>query len=483
MALAPLFVALRSGGRGRALLAMWVWLVLACTVIANWFPGAVATYFQQPWLVAFAFFLAVAPTAAAPQYLLFALAYHALTRRRVGPWLPLLTAAAWVAAELGRIWIFVRNPWGVVGYSQMDVLPMIQIASVTGVYGISFAVVAVNAALADVLWAALRGGPAPFLRRSVALAAGPALGVLAFGLVSLADARREDRQPEIGTPVALIQADLPLGSRWRADLYGENLDAYLRLTQTAAEGGAQIAFWPEAAMTFFLEQEPVYRDGLARFVAARDLELVAGGPRAATDAASGRELHFNSVYLLGRDGAIRGRYDKQELLPFMEYFPLGVDLLRRRFGRVRDFTAGEETPLLPTRAGLAGVLNCNEALWPELAAERVAQGATFLVNPSHDAWIPRLQFARQQLDMVRLRAVEQRRDLVRASSVGPSAIVDPWGRLRVQSEPFAQAVLTGTVRAREGRTFYGRFGDAFGFACLAAVLVVLVANRASRGVV
>jgi apolipoprotein N-acyltransferase len=280
VALAPFFVALRSGGRGRALLLAWLWLVLACCVIANWFPGAVASYFDQPWLVAFVLFLGVAPTAAAPQYMLFALAYHALARRRLGPLLPLLAAAAWVAAELGRVWIFVRNPWGVVGYSQMDLPPLLQIASVTGVYGISFAVVAVNAALAEGVCALRGAAPLPQAARGLALAALPAAGVLVFGLVSLGDAEGRGEDREAGTPIALVQANLPLGSRWRSDMYGENLDTYLRLTREAAAEGAKIVFWPEAAMTFFLEEEPVYRRGLARYLSSLDLELVAGGPRA-----------------------------------------------------------------------------------------------------------------------------------------------------------------------------------------------------------
>jgi apolipoprotein N-acyltransferase len=88
------------------------------------------------------------------------------------------------------------------------------------------------------------------------------------------------------------------------------------------------------------------------------------------------------------DGVLRARYDKELLLPFMEYFPLRLDLVRRRFGRVREFAPGAPSEPLPTRAGPAGVLVCNEGMLPQFAAERVDASAGTLVNPSNDGWIP-----------------------------------------------------------------------------------------------
>src|SRR5262249_61083767 len=103
--------------------------------------------------------------------------------------------------------------------------------------------------------------------------------------------------------------------------------------------------------------------------------------------------------------------------------------LRRRFGRVRQFTPGGPAELLDTDAGRAGVLICNEAFYGRLAAERVLAGATWLVNLANDTWVSDPQFSRMALDMVRFRAIEQRRWLVRASTWGPSALVDPAGRV------------------------------------------------------
>ena len=172
------------------------------------------------------------------------------------------------------------------------------------------------------------------------------------------------------------------------------------------------------------------------------------------------------------------RYDKQHLVPFMEYFPIGIDFLRRGFGRIREFEPGAESPPLPTRAGPAGILVCNEAMLPHFAARRVAEGAAYLVNPSNDSWVPDLKFALHQFDIVSLRAVEQRRYLVRASTSGPSAIVDPWGRVVAATDPFASEVLVGRIRPLTARTFYGRAGDLFGLLCVVgAAAALLVAWR------
>src|SRR5262249_49481331 len=138
----------------------------------------------------------------------------------------------------------------------------------------------------------------------------------------------------------------------------------------------------------------------------------------------------NSAFHVGPDGTIRGRYDKQLLLPFAEYFPLGgIDLLRRNFGRVREFVSGGDATLLDTAAGRVGVVICNEAFFATPAADRVRAGATLLVNLANDSWLAAPKYSEPAFDMVRLRAVEQRRWIVRASTAGPSGLVDPLGRI------------------------------------------------------
>jgi apolipoprotein N-acyltransferase len=329
----------------------------------------------------------------------------------------------------------------------------------------------VNGALAE-LWLRRDEAPRPSAWRVLGVGAAPALASLAFGAFELA---RAGTPAEPGVRVALVQADVDIGSRYRPELYGKNLDAYLGLTlQAAAEVAPELLFWPEAALTFHLAEEPVFRDTIVRVLAAAGAELVTGGPWGVPGESP---IYTNSVFVLTPAGELRARYDKQVLVPFAEYTPLGViDVVRRNFGRVRVFTRGPESAPLPTRAGRTGILVCNEAMLPELARRRVLDGAEILVNPSNDSWISQRSWSRLAFHMSLVRAIEQRRYLVRVSTSGPSAIVDPWGRVQIESRPRSRAVIAGKLRATSAVSPYARAGDAFAFAC-AAVVVLALARR------
>jgi apolipoprotein N-acyltransferase len=404
----------------------------------------------------------------------FAAAYRGLARRWRAA-LPLLAAAAWVAAELGRARLFSGNPWALAGYSQVGLLPLVQIADVTGVYGVSFVVVAVNEAVAEV-WLAARGPRGAWRPALAGLVVAFALtgGVLAYGTFRLGEEARADDTRR----VAIVQGNIDMGSQWVPELYGQTLAVYLRLTREALAGGpVDLVVWPESAMTFFLDQEPVFARAIAANLAGT--ELLAGGPRAADPV---RPVYYNSAFLL-RGDAIAARYDKERLLPFAEYFPIpALDLVRRRFGRVREFVAGPAGAApLATAAGPAGVLICNEVMFPEVAAARVRAGAEVLVNLANDAWIGEARFAAMTFDMARMRAVEQRRWVVRASTSGPSGVVDGWGRVVTVTPEGPEAVVREIMSPRNGLTSYASAGDAFALGCLLVAVGALARNRAPIG--
>jgi apolipoprotein N-acyltransferase len=444
-------------------------------------PRAVSDYFHQPLLVGFAIFLIVTGFMAAPYYAAFATAYPPLVRRlRVAT--PLLVGAAWAAAEVARGRLFNgtlayvgNSPWATFGYSQAGILPIVQIASITGVYGISFILASVNAAVAEVVWAVVRRrGVDPRAWRGFLVATGSAALVYGWGALLVWSAPHEPTAAPVS--VAIAQADLGAATRWGSDGPARTLEAYQRLTREAFElGRPEIVFWPEAAVTFFLEQDEIYRGALARALRDHEAELVLGAPRSVGPGGVGP--HTNSVYLLASDGAVVARYDKEYLLPFMEYFPLRIEMARRRFGRIREFTPGALTPPLPTRAGKAGILVCNEALLPHVAAQRIADGAVYLVNPSNDSWVPDAGFAWQQFDIVALRAVEQRAYLLRVSDSGPSGVIDPFGRIVAHSEAQTRAVLLATIAPTVPGSVYARLGDLFGGVCLLATALALVSSR------
>jgi len=476
IALAPFLWALRSVGLGAGLFLAWFWAVFASSFVADALPAAVETYFLQPRLTSYAFAVFVWSVTGSVYYMGFASVCRGLERSGAVA-RPLLVGAAWALFELlrGRLLtgsgFFVGNPWALIAYSQVGWDALVQVASVTGVYGISFLIASVNAAWVELL--PRQGTP---LRSRLEAFVAPALLVaasLGFGAWSL---RSADAEAAPTVSVAIVQGNVAIGSVWRSDYYGRNLDVYLGLTARALPERPALVLWPESALSFFLEEEPLYQRAIARLLAAGDVELVVGGPRRSDEGDDAGYL--NSIFLMQSDGALAARYDKQYLVPFAEFLPLReLDFLRRRFERVRVFEPGRPSPPLPTRAGRAGVLICNEAMLPEAARERVREGAEILLVPSNDTWIDDPDWAALMFDLVSLRAVEQRRYLVRASSSGPSAIVDPYGRVLAKSEPMTQATLVGRVAPRGELSPYARVGDAFGGLCAVALIVAVRRGR------
>jgi len=482
--LIPFLLVIRRGPGWAAQGWTWLWAVLGAWGLAHALPTSLATFYLQPLWMGWAISLGIWTVMAALYYMAFTPIYRRLVGRVSVVALPWFVAAAWVAAELtrGRLFtgteFFVGNPWGLLGYALAGPGPMAQVGEWTGVYGLTFCIVAANAGLAELLVAWRRRGRP---ERAAWLGAGfgfvPALVIWVHGLLVLHGAPPHGAREGM-IEVGVVQGDVSLGSRWRSDFYGRNLDIYLDLTrQLAAAGTPRLIVWPEAAFTFFLEDEPAYQRAIARVLGPTGAELLAGGP----SAKMGRAPYLNSVFHLTPEGAIAGRYDKRHLVPFTEFFPWErLDVLEREFEGARTFVHGKPRPLFETVAGRAGMLVCNEAMLPEVAVERVRAGAEVLVNPSNDGWIADAGFAAHMADVVHLRAVEHRRYLIRSSTTGPSAVVDPWGRVRVTTGYGERRILLGLVEPRREWTFYTRAGDAFAFACVGLTVLGLFLSRSRR---
>ena len=482
VALVPLLLAVRGQPLRRALALGFVWGTAMACVVAGWMPAAIERYWGQPWILGLAVLVGGGILTASIFYMLFT-AWYAAVARATSATLPLLAAAAWVAVELGRTELLIGNPWALLGYSHVGVLPLMQIADVAGVYGMSFPIVAVNVALAE-LWVAARtrDGAQRDLRRAWLGVLGAAASVallLGYGAWRLASAPPLDGAHG---RVVVVQGNLDLGAQWREEMFGANLDAYLTMTRDVlAHDPAAVVVWPENALSFFVEQEPSFRAAIAAVLAPSGAQLLTGGPRHER-AADRSDRFLNAAYLLAPNGTIGGVYEKGQLVPFAEAFPLlGADGLRARFGRVREFTPGVATPPLATRVGPAGVLICNEAMFPGLARQRVRAGAGWLVTLTNDSWVGAAQYAAIAGDIAILRAVEERRFLVRASTAGPSLVVDPLGRVLAQAPYPSQGTVAAQIASSTVRTPYARFGDVFAVGCgLVALAGLAVARRRRR---
>ncbi len=466
LALVPLLLAIRHSPWPRALALAALWGLVSGYGIAEPFPPSISQYFEQPTWVGWLIAVGIFGSMASPYYVAFAALDRGLAR--IGPrWLqPLLVALAWLSIEWirGRLFtetvFFIGNPWGLLGASQLAALPLVQFSEFTGIYGPSLLVALGNTTLAseieDLL--ARRHDRRISLSRGAILLAPVTLALLHGAWVLDSAGPRGLR-----VRIAAIQPNVDVGSRWRRDYYGRNLELSLRLSQEAVERNApDVLFWPESSFTFYLEDEPEYQRTLARHLAYWGAQLIAGGPAVEIrgEGEARTRANLNRMFSLETDGRIVGRYDKEHLVPFAEYVPGTLpDPANRDFEGSRTFVRGSHVAPIPSRAGPVGILTCNEALLSEVAAERVRAGATILANPSNDSWVAEPDFARRMLEHVAFRSIELRRYMVRASTEGPSAIIDPWGQIHSQTPHGEEGIVAGDVSPRARLTFYARVGD------------------------
>ncbi len=399
---------------------------------------------------------------------IFALAMHRLVAGlgRGALW---LAPAVWVTTELGRSHLFTGFPWVLLGYSQASVLPLAQLTSVFGVFGLSFLVALVSAAI--VLGVA--GGPASRLARwwplAATLAAVAAIAVWGQARMAANDLTRQ------GTPitVGLVQGNISQEVKWDPSRAQGILNRYLRLSRQAATRGARLIIWPESSLPYFFEEDPEHGD-LVRRLAGETRTYVLFGSDQVRPGKPPR--YYNSAFMLTPAGTVGAIYQKIHLVPFGEYVPLKNLLFFAKplVESVSDFSPGETMPMLPLGRHAISTAICYEVVYPGLARQAVASGSELLTTITNDAWYGRSSAPWQHFEQASLRAIEQGRYLARSANTGISGIVDPYGRLVERTKLFEQAVVVGEARLLQGRTVYNRIGDVLAYACAMLVLAALV---------
>lgn len=474
VAIAPLVIALDRSSLRRAGWLGLLWGTTAIWGFGYWVPVALSTYWGQPaWFGAFCAFLG-SVIFMGSYGCGFAVSAMLLMRRFSGVSRALLLAAAWVAWEMARGRLLTGDPWLLLGYALGPYPVMTQIADSGAVYAVSFVAAFTGCALAELLGGRDRRR-APVLTAVVLL-----IGTFVYGAWRLSLAL--PTTPQIA--VRLVQGNNDPGVHWRPELYGAGLDRYLELSRNSSDSRhPDVIVWPESAVTFFLDREPELTGRIARELSPLGSQLLLGGPHL-DDRDPAIPKFFNSAFVLDANGSVTQRYDKEHLLPFGEYFPLQtIQLLRRNFERIRSFTPGSRNEALDTRLGRAAVVICFEAIFPDLVRRRM-EDAEVLVNLSNDAWLGHGGGPRQHARMVAMRAIETRSWVLRATTTGVTAIIDPWGRVVAETPIDVATTLDGTVVPLRIDTIYERVGDLFGWLCVlltaGGIGLSLLSRRAIR---
>jgi apolipoprotein N-acyltransferase len=421
---------LRAPSAGLALRRGWLIGAAAYAAGLYWIALPVRIYGDLPWLLA-------APCPVLVGLVLggytglFALGVHAVGARLHWALAALWAGGLWALLEAARGVLFTGFPWLALASAFTPWPAAIQGAAWLGAAGLS-GVLAGAAALA---------ATGPTLRaRATALAV---LALLpAWGAWVLA-------QPVPATgkaSVVIAQGNVDQSLKWDELYRLSTVRRYAAITENGLrDAPADLVVWPETALPFYMQEPSSFSVAVRQAVRQAKTPLLTGTPAYTFEADTQTFLMHNRAVLLGADGATLGSYDKEHLVPFGEYVPFGryLPFLKKLAHGAGDFVPGVSTAPLEHGPLRLGVLICYETIFPELAQARVAAGANLLVNISNDAWFGRTSAPRQHLAMSVLRAVEQRRTLVRCTNTGISAFIDPRGRLLAAGGQFIAAAYRG----------------------------------------
>lgn len=422
--------------------------------------GGVETFAAIGILILFCLYLALYHGAFG---LIVSLLAHGESRRRALVFAPVV----WVAVELARTRI-TGFPWDLLGIAQVDNLPLSRIATVTGVYGLSFEIMVVNTAFAAAFLVRRQS------RKQLMLAALAATVVLQAGLWVPAPALATDHT------AFLVQANVPIleGSDWTKDYFDNTLrDLTLASLQPKTPSAAHpdLIAWPESPAPFY-SGDPTFRQAVSE-IARQSQAWVVAGAIGVTNATPGRPTQvYNSAALVSPSGDWTSRYDKVHLVPFGEYVPFQKIFsfaggLTREVG---DFTPGASRAPLDAGGTKLGAFICYESIFPDEIRRLAANGAQVFVNVSNDGWYGDSGAYAQHLKQARMRAVENGRWLLRDTNTGVTASIDPYGRIAASVPRKIRTTLVAPYALSSVTTFYTRHGDWFAWLCAIISVLALV---------
>ena len=371
----------------------------------------------------------------------------------------------WVTVELIRTYV-VGFPWDLLGTTQVGNIPLTRIATVTGVYGISFEIALVNTVFA-----------ATFLvhkSKRKALLAAAIVSALALQCEQLV----EIEPVPANLRARLVQQNVPIHDSWDYASYDKLLT---ELTQLSVANSNALGIdtpgllvWPESPAPFFINDQR-FISAITQVAKGSNSYVVAGTIGIPSEQKLGADEIYNSAVLVGPQGNIGARYDKVHLVPFGEYVPFKQVL---RFANsltaeAGNFTQGNDRVPLTLGDHKIGVFICYESVFPGEVREFALHGADVLVNISNDGWFGDTGAPWQHLNMARMRAVENNRWLLRTTNTGITASIDPFGRIVKQAPRNERIALDVTYGRNSETTFYTRNGDWFPILCAIISLIGL----------
>lgn len=386
----------------------------------------------------------------------------------------ILTPFLWISFEYILTHLLTGFPWELLGYSQFKNLPLIQLASVTGVYGISWVLVILQSLF---LYSIKFRKRAPFF-----LAIALVLLFHGFGFWSL----KKKPASENSFKSSVIQGNVSSDIYWNRISVAEIdslFERHIALSQKAYAERASLIVWPEFTVPLcFSCNETLYqgfKERLIQFVQEKQCTLLLGTNEIATS--NGPKKYCNTALCLSPNQPIT-QYSKMHLVPFGEYTPYKkvFFFIEKMTHAIGDIMPGKEFSLHRFKNLKFGSPICYEIIFPNQVRKFVKKGSHFLVTITNDGWYGKSSAPYQHFSMAVLRAVENRRYLLRAATTGISGIIDSYGRILSQSEMMTETYLTNEIVPSRKLTIYTKYGDLLPFFSLTISGLFLILSMVKK---
>ncbi|MFH1198760.1 MAG: apolipoprotein N-acyltransferase [Candidatus Omnitrophota bacterium] len=387
----------------------------------------------------------------------------------------------WVILEYLRSHLLTGFPWALLGYSQCNNLSIIQIADITGAYGVSFFIVMVNMAIYSAF--SLQLSAFSKIKKIIPCII-CLICVLCYGFYKLSGLQSTVCGLRSMVKISVVQPNIAQELKWDARAIDLILSKYSRITESAALDNPDLIVWPEAASPGLLGEDGEIFEEISLLSEKIKIPLLIGA--VARDA----EDYFNTALLINSQGYIVQRYNKLHLVPFGEYIPLKKYFpFLQTIAPIGDITRGNEYTVFSLRSTVYGlrsnfaVLICFEDVFPEISREFVKRGAGFLVNITNDAWYKYTSAAYQHFQASVFRAVENRVYIARSANTGVSGFIAPSGKIisLVKDKENENIFVDGfaaqefSVPDKKDLSFYTKHGDVFVIACFLFALCAIIA--------
>jgi apolipoprotein N-acyltransferase len=388
--------------------------------------------------------------------------------------IPFLAPFLWTALEFLRSYLFTGFPWSSIGYTQYKFLHIIQISDITGIYGVSFLVVAFNNAIAEVIIVRRRLRDMPLLPLSKTIIGLVILFLLIISSLIYGQWRLTEKRDGEPLRASIIQGNIEQDKKWVPSYQNEVFYTYKNLTLKASSSFPSIIIWPETSVPFYFGSDKEYTEQLINFQNHINIPLLFGSVLIKSKE-DGKFYLSNSALLIDRDGIVSYNYDKIHLVPFGEYIPLRKILffIDKLVVGIGDYIHGNQYLKAKIDSKEFATIICYEVIFPGLVRKFFYKGGDFIVNITNDAWFGRTSGPYQHFSMAVFRSVENRKPLLRAANTGISGFIDSNGRILSRTGIFEQAVITKDLLTDRTITFYSKYGDLFSYICIVISIIFL----------